>query len=248
MKRCGNDSTAWQDRVGRDSPTVDINDNQPRRRGLRLSPLAAIGIAFVGFALVTSDVADTSGFAPRNAPACSPEQAVDMILQRLTQTRIAHRLQREGRLSASLLAKQGLIDAEVERIRVHPLYVMMKEKMIDHLWNEGYDRVPMKITQDSRELMLSVDAQATIQEFMYSLYVTFPAPNDKVATFLKDQEKVFGQAVVACRAGKQHDALFTFLIQLLSEYPDDLEPVAGAFGFFPRPREEIERVLYGERS
>ena len=160
---------------------------------------------------------------------------MDISLQRLMRSRVSQRLQRERRLNASPDTNRATIDDELGRIREHPLYVMIKERMTDHLRNEGYDRVPLHQPQDPTVPMLSLDAEAALDTFMHSLRASFAAPNEKIVTFLKDHEEIFGKSIVARRGADRFDVTFPFLIQLLGEYPDGLEPVATAVEIIPRP-------------
>ena len=137
---------------------------------------------------------DRFGFRLWNMPECSPSEAVDISLQRLMRSRVSQRLQRERRLNASPHANRAMIDDELGRIREHPLYVMIKGKMTDHLRNEGYDRVPLHQPQDLKAPMLSLDADASLETFMYSLQAFFPARNEKIVTFLKDHEEICGKS------------------------------------------------------
>ncbi len=225
-------------------PTRVSDAPQPRRRHLRLSPIAAIAAA--GLALAFGLDSDRLGLQLRDPSAVSPAEAVDISLQRLVRTRVAQRLQKEHRLNVSPQRNRQTIDDELRRMRVHPLYAVINEMMTEHLRNEGYDRVTINPTLDQQDSMLSMDAETTLNQFIHSLRASFPAPNEKIASFLKDQEDVFGKSIVERRSADRYDAAFTFLIQLLFEYPDDFKPVAGAVKFFPRSSQDIERGIRGE--
>jgi hypothetical protein len=220
----------------------------PRSHRLRLSPLVAIAIASIGLALVFGLDTDRFGFHLRTPEKTSLAEAVDISLQRLMRSRVAERLRREHRLHALPHLNRTTIDGELGRIRERALYAMIKDKMTDHLRNEGYHRVPIKRTMDPKEFMLSAEAENSLNTFIHSLRASFPAPNEKVATFLEDMKKSFGDSIVAYRADGGYDVAFTVLIRLIHDYPDDLEPVAAAVRFLPRREEEIERSLRGEAS
>jgi hypothetical protein len=234
--------------AGRSGPPIGgvDDDPQPRLRHLGLSPMVAITIATAGLALGFGLETDRFGFRLRNLPECSPAEAVDISLQRLMRLCVSQRLQRERRLNASPYANRATIDDELGRIREHPLYVMIKERMTDHLRNEGYERVALHRTEDPNIIMLSLDAEAALSMFIHSLRASVPTPNEKIVTFLKDQEEICGKSIVARRGADRYDVYFPFLIQLLGEYPDGLEPIAKAVEFVPRPSEEIERGVRRE--
>jgi hypothetical protein len=247
MKRRGTASAYVRDEAGRHGPTVNANGaSSPRRRHLQLSPVAAICIATTVLILGIRSQADPFGFRLQAQHTTSPAEAADISLQRLMRTRVVQRLKREKRLNASLQQRQATIDDELARIRQHPLCIIIKDMMVDHLRNEGYDRVPLQRTQDPRALMLSMDAEADLYKWMHSLRASFRAPNEEVGTYLKECERIFGESIVVCRGPDYHEAAFTFLIQLLFEYPDDMEPVTDTVSFYARPREETERELYGK--
>jgi hypothetical protein len=218
---------------------------QLRRRHLRLSPIVAIAVAAAGLALVFGLDSDRLGFLLGNPPAVSPEEAVDISLQRLMRTRVAERLRKAHRLDASPQRNRETIDDELGRIRVHPLYAVIKEKMAEHLRNDGYERITINLAPGPKDPMLSLEAETMLNRFIHALRASLPAPNEKLAAFLKDRERFFGKSIVEHRAGDRYDVAFTFLIQLLFDYPDDIEPVASAISFFSRSSLEIEQSLRG---
>ena len=138
------------------------------------------------------------------------------------------------------------IATELTRIREHLLYVRIKDMLTNHLSINGYDQVPVTATQDPKDPMLSFDAAAVLQTYTRSVRASFPVSNEKFMTFLNDQEEIFGESIVARRGAGRYDVVLTYLIQLLCEFPDDLEPIASAVTFLPVPREEIERRLRGQ--
>jgi hypothetical protein len=215
-----------------------------RRWRIRLNPV--VSVAAAGLALGFGLESDRFGFGLRKPPTVSLGEAVDISLQRLMRHHVADRFQRTHRLDASLQRNRDMIDAELGRVREHPLYVRVKEKMTDYLRYEGYERVPITATADPKEPMLSSEAESTLNAFLHSLRASFPAPNEKVAEFLRDQEAVFGKSTANFQGANRYDTAFTFLIRLLFEYPDDLKPVAGAVRFLTRSQEDIERSLRGK--
>ena len=228
------------------SPRVRQNDDAPRRqsRGLRVSPLLATTIASFGLALVFGLDTGWFKFHVTALPSLGPAEAVDLSLRRLARSRVVNRLQREHRLNGSLIENQSVIDDELARIREHALYVMIKEKMAEHLRNKGYQSVPIVRTDDPREPMLSIEAETTLHNFIQSLRAFCPAPGEKVAAFLRDHEATFGDSVVAHDGAGDYDMAFTLLIQLVFEFPDQLAPVAGAV----RIRPVVSTPLDGHRS
>ena len=112
--------------------------------------------------------------------------------------------------------------------------------MVDHLRDEGYDRIPIKETLEPTVFMLTVEAETALNTFIHSSHADFPAPNEKVATFLRDQEETFGPSIVARQDAERYAAAFSFLIQLLCEYADDLETVVGSVVLTPRRNEKLE--------
>ena len=236
-----------REEAGPEGPSIHDDHAHPRQRHhLRLSPIAATAIATAGLALGIGLETDHFGFRLWNMPECSPEDAVDISLQRLMRFRVSQRLRRERCLNASPYTNRATIDDELGRIREHPLYVMIKDRMTHHLRNEGYDRITLQRTQDPDALMLSFDAEAVLDAFIHSLRASFSAPNAQIAAFLKEQEEIFGESIGARRGANRCDVTFPFLIQLLGEYPDGLEPVATAVELVPRPGAEIERGIRGE--
>ena len=137
------------------------------------------------------------------------------------------------------------IDTELIRNREHPLYVRIKEMMTTHLLINGYDRVPLSVTQNSEVPVLSLDAMAALHTYIRSVRASFPVSNEKVVTILNDQAEILGESLVARRGAGRYDVALAFLIQLLCEFPDELEPVASVVTFVPVPTEEIERGLRG---
>jgi hypothetical protein len=137
------------------------------------------------------------------------------------------------------------IDTELARVREHSLYVKIKEMIADHLRSEGYARIPLTATQDPNDPMLSLDAKAAIHTYIASLRVSFLATNENLVTFLKSEEEANGESVVIHRGADRYDATFALLIQLLCQFPDDLESVASSVTFHPIPTEEIDRRFRG---
>ena len=93
--------------------------------------------------------------------------------------------------------------------------------------------------------MLSLDAKAALHAFITSVRISFLATNENVVTFLKNKEEANGESIVIHRGAGRYDAAFAILIQLLCQFPDDLEPVASSVTFHPIPAEEIERRRQG---
>ena len=210
-----------------------------------LNPIVAIAIASLALALIFGLETSRLGFHHWALETSNPAQAVDISLERLMRPRVAMRLQREHRLNASPSVNEKTIEAELRRVREHPLYLSIKARMTDHLQSQGYERVTIKRTQDARYFMLSMNAETTLDRFIRSYRGSFSAPNEGIATFLNEQEQLFGKSIVARRGGDRYDTSFGFLIQLLAEYPEDFEPIAGAISLVPRSPEEIERELRG---
>ena len=208
------------------------------RRHFRLSPITALVIAAAGLALGVGVETDHFGCRLSEAKRLRSAEAVDISLQRLMRSRITGRLDRERRLNGSAATNPAAIDTELARVREHPLYVRIKEMMINHLCINGYDRIAVTVAQDPA---LSLDVVAALQSFIRSLRASFPASNAKFVTFLNDQEEIFGESILARRGPGRYDAALPFLIQLLCEFPDDLEPVASKVTFLPVTPEEIER-------
>jgi hypothetical protein len=217
-----------------------------RRRRFGLSPTAAVAIAALGLALAFGLENNLLVFGVREQPTRSSAEAVESLLQRLMRSHVAQRLEREHFLNGSPAEQRATVDDELARLREHPLYVTISEMMTKHLQNEAYDRVPIIRTQDPHVFMLARDVEIGLNKFMHSVRAAFPAPNDKVAAYLRDQEEIFGRSIVAHRGGKRHDASFHFMIKLVSLFPGDLESVAGAVTFDSRHGEEIENPVPGQ--
>jgi hypothetical protein len=213
----------------------------------RLGPITAVGIA--SMALAIGFGLESNPFEPGlpEQQTRSLAEAVDISLQRLMRTRVAQRLARESRLIASRFEKRATVDTELARLRAHPLYVRIREMMTQHLRNEGYDRVSIKRTRDPTVFMLSDEVELSLNKFLHLVRTAFPAPNEKVAAYLGNQEQIFGTAIVTQRDVERYDAAFYFLINLLCEFPDDLETVTGAVSFDSERRDEIENRVPGGR-
>jgi hypothetical protein len=216
-------------------PGFHNGDAASRRgsRNFRLSPLGATVIAALGLAMVIgleNNWFESHGTALRSV---SPAESVDIWLRSLVRSRVVNRLQRERRVNGSLIENQETIDGELARIREHPLYLMIREKMAEHLRNKGYQSVPIVRTTDPREPMLSEETQIALVNFIRSLSAFCPAPDAKVAAFLRDHEAIFGDSIAAHNGAGGYDVAFAFLIQLVFEFPDELAPVASAVKFLP---------------
>ena len=195
-----------------------------------MNPIAAIIIASLGLAVIFGPASNRLGLDLRQ-PTISPADAVDISLQRLVRSRVTERFKNQHRLNASPLRNFELIDCELRKIREHALYERIKEMMIDHLRKKGYERVPLRLSHDPKNLMLSIDAEFALNRFIHSLRASLAAPNEKVAVFLRDHEARFGESIVDYLGANQYVTAFPFLIQLLFEFPDDLEPIANAVKF-----------------
>jgi hypothetical protein len=111
-------------------------------------------------------------------------------------------------------------------------------------WKKGYQTVRIMRTDDPREPMLSFEAETSLNNFIHSLRGSCPAPDEKVAAFLRDHEATFGKSIVARDDAGGYDLAFTFLIQLVFEFPDELAPVASSV----RIRPAASASLDGHRS
>ena len=131
------------------------------------------------------------------------------------------------------------------RIRSHPLYAMIKERMTEHLRNKGFDRVTIITTLDAIDRMVSMDAEITLLRFIHTLRASFPAPDGTVAAFLNEQEMIFGTSIVEHRGDGHYDAALTLFIQLLFEYPEGIALVAGSVKLVPRSSRDIEQDFLG---
>jgi hypothetical protein len=217
-------------------------DSSPRcrRRRFRLSPIAALGIASTALAIGFGFENNWFDSGLRGQQTRSLAEAVDISVQRLIRTRVAERLEREHRLIASSFDKHPTVDDELGRLRANRLYVRIRETMTQHLLHEGYDRVSLKPTLDPKVFMLSDDVEFSLNKFIHSARTTFPAPNEKVATYLENEEQIVGSAIVTQYNVERYDAAFYFLINLFYEFPDDLVTVTDAVSFDCEHREEIE--------
>ena len=173
---------------------------------------------------------------------------MDISLERLTRIRVARRLEHEQRLIASPFDKRATLDDELGRLCARPLYAKIHEMMTQHLRNQGYDRVGLKRAQDPTVLTLSDDVVFRLNIFLHSARTAFPAPNERVAAYLRNQEQRFGRAVVTQRNDGRYDAVLYLLIDLLCEFPGDLETVTGAISFDCEHLEEIENPVPRGRS
>jgi hypothetical protein len=246
MKRRADSPYEKHDIGGNKSGTGQISKTSGlRRRNFRLSPVTAIGIAAAGLALGFGLETGHFGFHVGAERTLGPVPAADFALQNLMRTRITQRLDRQRRLNSPQARNQVAIDTELARVREHSLYVTIKEMMADHLRSEGYARIPLTATDDPNDPMLSLDAKAALHAFINSLRISFIATNENLVSFLENVEEANGESVVVHRGAGRYDATFALLIQLLCEFPDDLEPVASSVTFRPIPAEEIDRRFRG---
>lgn len=171
MKNGRADSPSDRDEAARHELPVGGEPEKPMpwKRRLRLGPTAAVVLAAAGLAVVYGLDTNPFGFLLQARPTSSPSEAVDISLGRLVRTRVAERLRREKRLNGSLLEIQSTIDGEIARIREHPLYLTIKEKMAEHLRNAGYELVPIQQTQDPQLPILSIEAETTLDYFTHSM-------------------------------------------------------------------------------
>jgi hypothetical protein len=217
----------------------------PPRTYPRLSPITAMIVAVAALALCSERANDRLGLQLGKQTAVSPAEAVDISLQRLGRSRVVARFQRGNRLNGSPKSNRKTIDGELGRIRAHPLYATIKERMTEHLRNKGFDRITINNTLDAIDPMVSIDAEITLHRFIHTLRASFPAPNGTVAAFLNEQEKIFGTSIVEHRGDGHYDVAVTLLIQLLFEYPEGIAPVAGAVKLVPRSSQDIEQDFLG---
>ena len=205
----------------------------------------AIGIAAAGLALGVGLESGHFSFHLGAEKTLGLEEGVDFSLRLLMRARVTGRLEREGRLNDTQARNLVTVENEQERLRKHPLFVTIKEMATAQLRIEGYDRIHLTATGDSIDTTLSLDAISALHRFITSLRASFPATNENFVTFLNNEEETNGESVVICRGAGLYDAAFVFMIQLVCEFPDDLEPVASSVTFHPIPAEEIERRLRG---
>jgi hypothetical protein len=239
MENRRNDSRSGDTEAKCHKPICGECDDSPRRRWprIQLSPITAVGIVSmtlaIGFGLEYNPF--ESGLPDQQTRSVA--EAVDISLQRLMRSRVAQKLEREHRLTGSPLEKRPKVDDELGRLRAHPLYAIMSGMMTQHLRNEGYDRVSIKPTQDPTVFLLAGDAEFRLNKFLHGMRTEFPAPNEKVAVYLRNQEQILGSVIVTQRTVDRYDAAFYFLIYLLCEFPDDLETVTGVVSFHSAPRD-----------
>ena len=88
-----------------------------------LNPMVAIAIASVALALIFGLETGRLGFHLWALETSNPAQAVDISLERLMRSRVTMRLRREHRLNASPNVNEKTIEAELRRVREHPLYL-----------------------------------------------------------------------------------------------------------------------------
>jgi hypothetical protein len=226
--------------------TVDISSASGlRRRLVRLSPITAIGIATAGLVLGVELETHHFGSHLGAAKTLGLEEGVDISLRLLMRARVIGRLEREGRLNDTQARNLATVENELGRLRKHPLYVTIKEMTTAKLRTEGYDRIHLTATGDSIDTALSLDAISALHGFITSLRASFPATNENFVNFLNDEEEANGESVVVHSGAGLYNAALVVMIQLVSEFPDDLEPVASSVTFHPIPAEEIDRRFRG---
>ena len=219
----------------------------PRRTYLRLSPITAMIVAAAALALDFECANHRLGLQ-LGKHTVSPAEAVDISLQRLGVLRVVARFQRANRLNGSPEKNRRTVDDELSRIRSHPLYTMIKERMTEHLRNKGFDRVTINTTLDAKDPMVSMDAEITLHRFIHTLRASFPAPNGTLVAFLNEQEVILGTSIVEHRGEGHYDAALTLFIQLLFEFPEGIAPVAGSVKLVPRSGQDIEQDFRGRQS
>jgi hypothetical protein len=221
------------------------NTSGLRRRHFRLSPVMAIGIAAAGLALGVGLETGHFSFHLGAEKTLSLEEGVDISLRLLMRARVIGRLEREGRLNNTQARNLATVENELQRLRKHPLYVTIKEMSTAQLRTEGYDRIHLTATGDSIDTTLSFAALTALHRFISSLRASFPATNETFVSFLNDEEEANGESVVVHSGAGPYDATLAVMIQLVCEFPNDLEPVASSVTFHPIPAEEIERRVRG---
>ena len=227
-------------------PTHASDAPRPRRIYPRLSPIAGVMAAAAGLALILELQNNSYWLHVPWLPTVSPADAVDISLQRLVRLRVVARLQKADRLNGSIETNRQAVDAELGRVRRHPLYTMIKERMTEHLHSKGYDRVAINVTPDPSDATLSMDAETALDRFIHTLRSSIPSPNEKVAAFLNYYENEFGPSIAQRVGPGRYDATLALLIQLLFECPDDLKPVADAVKLIPRTSQDIEEDFRGK--
>jgi hypothetical protein len=131
-----------------------------------LSPIAAITVAAAGLALIYELENNHLGFRHHEFTTVSPGEAVDISLQRLMRPHVVIRLQRANRLNSSVQRNRETITTELGRIQKFPLFVIIKERMTDHLRNEGYGPVAIHSMKGMKDPMLSMKPEMTLHEFI----------------------------------------------------------------------------------
>jgi hypothetical protein len=219
------------------------NGGRERTRFFRVSPNVAVGFTAVAFALCTQIQTDL--FHRQNASPLTVgvSEAVDVSLQRLMRSRVSSRLQRDRQMRARTSPEIATVDGELIRLGEHPLYKMIKERLSDHLMSRSYERICLLTTPDSGAPMLSLETEAELNRVLHALKASIPVTDASVARFLNEHEASFGESIVAKRCPDRYDVALTFLLQLLCEFPDKLEPISSAIELTPSLPIEVESDL-----
>ena len=198
-----------KDETGRQWPHFRDRADGPLPRNLRLrfNPLVATALAAVGLALAFAWDTDRFGFHDRTPLSVSPSEAVDISLRRLARSRVVNRLQRAQRLNGLLVENQSAIDGELARIREHPLYMMIKGKMVGHLENQGFQNVPIIQTTDLSEPGLLSEAETALHNVIHSLRAYCPVSNERVTVFLAITKQTLAKRSRHTTAGRLRSGL-----------------------------------------
>jgi len=142
-------------------------------------------------------------------------------------------------MTAGTSTTPATIDGELIRLGEHLLYKTIKDRLSDHLISKNYTRVSMLNSHDPSVPMLSLEAEAELNRALHSLRVSLPVTDPAVVRFLNEHEEVYGESIVAKRGPNRYDVALPFLLQLLCEFPNNLENVNSAIELTPISPMEI---------
>ena len=116
-----------------------------RKEHVRLNPIAAIAIAAAGLALAIGLENDRFGFQPPESACVQPGRGRGhLVATRDPCTSLPEAAEGGPLQRLAGYEPHVAFDDALGRIRQHPVYVMIKEMMTDHLRNHGYNRVPLR--------------------------------------------------------------------------------------------------------
>jgi hypothetical protein len=201
---------------------------QSRRGRLRVNPLVAIAIAVAPLFLCGRSQTGGFSFLCPQPQTVDTKTAVDISVRRLVLHRVARRIEMTCRADASPSTLQQRVADEIQGIRNQPLYQRIRNTLVDHLRDRGYNIVTLLPTTDATEPKLAIEPEQCLDKFIRWRRCSFPPVSGDVAVYLKTMEESFGKEIVERTSDGSYQTSLSFLIQLLFRYPEQFSRMDGA--------------------